>query len=392
MTAGRPRWIAHLDMDAFYAAIEQRDHPELRGKPVIVGGSRRGVVSTASYEARVFGVRSAMPSATARRLCPHGVFLPVRMARYLEVSRQVMAVLDRFSPVVEVTSVDEAYLDVTGCEGLFGPPLQLGAALKAAVLAATGLTCSVGLAPNRTLAKMAAEANKPDGLRVLAPADVPAFLAGLPLARLPGVGPKTGETLRRLWARRVGDLLTQPVDFWVRHLGQHGALLAQRARGADDTPLEPHGARRSCGAEDTFPEDCDDREVLTSWLLHQAERVAADLRREGLRGRTVTVKFKFADFAACTRAHTLPQGTASTAVIFATARDLLAAMALPRPLRLIGITVSQLAAGEVQPGLFADESQARTDRLEAAVDAVRERFGTAAVRRGRLLRFDPERG
>ncbi len=276
-----------MDMDAFYASIEQMDHPELRGKPVIVGGSgARAVVSAASYEARAFGVRSAMPLSLALRRCPQGVRLPVRMERYREVSRQIMTVLRRYSPRVEQASVDEAYLDATGLERLFGPVDALARTIKADVAEASGgLTCSVGVAPVKFLAKIASELRKPDGLFILRPEETPPFLAELAVERIPGVGRHFLEALQGLGVRRGKDVLRYPEDFWKRRFGKAGVQLLERSRGIDPREVEPFAPPKSESAETTLAEDTRDPAVLRRWLFRHADRVGRSLRKQKLCGR-----------------------------------------------------------------------------------------------------------
>jgi DNA polymerase IV len=387
MNISPQRLILHVDMDAFFAAVEQLDNPELRGKPVIVGRDERGVVSACSYEARAFGVHSAMPSSRARRLCPQGVFVPVRVRRYAEVSRQVMAVLENFSPLVEQASVDEAYLDVTGQERIFGPPEQLGTALKQAVREASGLTCSVGMAPVKFLAKIASDQNKPDGLFIIRPEEVRAFLHTLPVSKIPGVGKQTVERLTGLAVRTVGDVLRYPQHFWQNRFGKWGELLYDRARGVDPRPVIKDRPAKSEGAENTFASDCDDREELKRWLLDQAERVGRRLRRDGHKGRTVTLKVKFNDFVTITRSKTLPEATNATLLIFETVSALLDAEKLPRKVRLIGLSVSNFSRGTKQLSLLEGPETARDQALDRTLDAIREKFGVASLVRGRVFHF-----
>ncbi|WP_461210276.1 DNA polymerase IV [Desulfocurvus sp. DL9XJH121] len=382
------RWIMHVDMDAFYASVEQMDDPDLRGRPVAVGGGQRGVVSAASYEARAFGVRSAMPLTRARRLCPDLVLVPVRMARYQEVSARVMAVIRSVSPQVEQTSVDEAYVDLTGTGRILGSPLEAAERVRAGVREATGLTCSVGLAPLKFLAKIASDLNKPDGVAIIRPHEVRAFLDQLPVGGIPGVGPKAAETLRRLGVRAAGDMLSRPRDFWERRLGERGGVLYDRAAGLDPRPVEPHGAPKSSSAEVTLDTDTADKAELTRWLMAQAERVGRDLRGSGLKGRTVTLKIKYEDFKGITRSHSLEDPTDSTQVVFETARDLLDALRLERRVRLIGVGVSQFGAAQRQMSLLQepeDYSGPGRERLDAALDAIRDKFGGRAVERGMVF-------
>lgn len=391
-----PRIILHLDMDAFFASVEQMDHPEWRGKPVIIGGETRGVVSTASYEARRFGVHSAMPMTTARRLCPQAIFVRGNRRRYVEISGRIMAALQDFSPLVEPASIDEAYLDATGLERLFGPVEQLIPAIKARVREVTGgLTCSVGAAPVKFLAKICSDINKPDGIYILRPDDVDSFLGELDVRRLPGVGRRMVAELEALGIRRVEQLRRYGPELLEQRFGKWGRELHARARGIDPRPVVPEHEAKSESAETTFARDTRDREFLKTMLLGHAERVGASLRRHGLRGRTVTLKVKFADFRQITRSRTLPEATDSTETIYETGTALLEAEALPQPVRLIGLGVSGFGNAPTQellPGVFRGvqgrdpEQEARRRRLDAALDNLRGKFGKQAVQRGRLFR------
>ncbi|WP_353119102.1 DNA polymerase IV [Nitratidesulfovibrio sp.] len=344
------RWIMHIDMDAFFASVEQMDDPSLRGKPVAVGGSHRGVVSAASYEARRFGVRSALPMSTALRLCPQLIVVPGRMRRYAELSHRIMDALREFSPLVEPASVDEAYLDATGLERLFGPVENMGMAVKARVLDVTGgLTCSVGAAPVKFLAKIASDVNKPNGLFILYPEDVTEFLRTLPVGRIPGVGKRSLDALDQLGVRSAGDVLRYSREFWERRFGKGGVHLHERASGVDPREVEPYSEPKSESAENTFAEDTADRDVLRRWLLAQAERVGASLRRQRLAGRTITLKVKYADFRSISRSHSLPEPTASTQTIFDEACRLLDALTLADKVRLIGVGVSNFGPAHHGP-------------------------------------------
>jgi len=379
------RWIMHVDMDAFFASVEQLDNPELRGRPVMVGGEHRGVVSAASYEARRFGVHSAMPVAQAKRLCPQGVLVRGRMERYREVSHQVMAVIRTFSPLVEQTSVDEAYADLTGTWRLHGGPEDTARAVKAGVLEATGLTCSVGLAPVKFLAKIASDQNKPNGITVIRPDEVRAFLDALPVGKIPGVGPKAREALEGWGVRLAGDVLKHSRDFWERRLGERGLALYERAQGLDPSRVEPHGEPKSSSAEVTLAEDLTDKAELARWLMAQAERVGADLRHHGLKGRTVTLKLKYSDFKSITRSRSLDKPTDNTSLIYATARELLQAERLLRAVRLIGVGVSNFGAVERQLSLLGEDTPADDGSLDKAIDAIRDKFGQGALARGQVF-------
>jgi DNA polymerase-4 len=379
--------LAHVDMDAFYAAVEVVDHPRLAGLPVIVGGGRRGVVSAASYEARAFGVHSAQPIFEARRLCPQGEFLPVRMSRYRQVSAQVMEVLLSFTPLLEQVSVDEAYLDLAGTEGLWGPPAAAARAIKAAVRQTTGLTCSVGLAPVRFLAKIASDRDKPDGLTLVA--DMEAFLATVSLKEVPGVGAKTLERLRPLGLTMLTQVRALGQARLESLLGSYGGRLWDLAHGRDHASVYPERQAKSVSHEQTFERDLDrrdpaDRQMLDSHLLLMCQRVAARLRRHGLAGRTVTLKLKHADFRQITLRQTLGEPTDSTQEIHQAARGLLDSAPAGR-FRLMGVGVSGLAPlGQGQGGLF-DGQRRRQSSLSRAEDAVRGRFGEKALVRAGAL-------
>jgi len=378
------RRILHVDMDAFYASVEQADDPSLKGRPVIIGQGARGVVSAASYEARTFGIHSAMPVMQARKLCPDGVFLKGRMSRYADVSREIMAILHRFSPVVEQASIDEAYLDITGCEALLGPPEAIARAIKTEILATTGLTCSIGVAPCKYLAKIVSDWRKPDGLTILTPEEVPEFMRQLPVARMPGVGTKFLEELVPLGIRTAGDILARPEGWWTDRFGKRGTALHRRARGIDDAEVHPEREAKSTSAENTFEEDISDRPTLKRWILRQAERVGAELRAMGCVARTVTLKCKFSDFQLITRSHTLKEPTSRTQVIYSEAVKLLGTVQLRKSLRLIGVGVSNLESSPRQLDLF-DEGPKREARLDKALDALRAKHGRGIVQRGPAL-------
>jgi len=380
------RAILHVDMDAFYAAVEVLDDPSLRGKPVIVGGTPegRGVVSAASYEAREFGVHSAMPAARAVKLCPHGVFLKPRGGRYSEISRQIQAIFHDYTPLVEPLSLDEAFLDVTGCRRLFGSAVEIGREIKRRIGEEIGLTASVGVAPNKFLAKLASDLEKPDGFVVMTDADAPARLAALPVGRLWGVGRVTARELERLGVRTVGDLKRTPREVLARRLGDHVDHFLRLADGRDERPVVPVHEAKSIGHEVTFAEDIAALDELRDVLDHLAEKVAWRLRRHGLQARTVTLKARYADFATHTRSQTLPHATDSTTEIRAAARELLTERLgrRDRPLRLIGVTCSQLGSEPTgQAELFQDPVQARDRELDRVMDRINERFGRV-LRRG----------
>jgi DNA polymerase-4 len=380
------RIILHVDLDAFFAAVEQRDHPELRGKPVIVGGggpNDRGVVSTASYEARVFGVHSAMSLREAGRLCPHGIFVPVDGAKYTEASKAVMAVLRRFTPLVEPISIDEAFLDVTGSRILFGDGEAIGRRIKDEVKASVDLTIAVGVATTKLVAKIASDLRKPDGLVVVEPGDEATFLAPLEIRRLWGVGDKSAASLREYGVRTIGDLAALPDDLLIRRFGKHGASLAQRARGIDDDPVGGRDAAKSIGHEHTFDVDTSDREIIERTLLGMSEGVAGRLRDSGVRASTITVKIRDTTFRTITRQRTLPEPTDLTDPIFRTALDLARPEVRGLRIRLLGVTASGLGERE-QLTLFAADDPRRRKVTDAA-DEVRHRFGERAITRARLV-------
>ncbi|MBU0637479.1 MAG: DNA polymerase IV [Planctomycetes bacterium] len=380
------RYILHIDMDAFYAAIEQRDRPELRGKPVLVGGSPegRGVVSTASYEARPFGCHSAMPMAQALRLCPQAIVLPGRMERYIEVSRQIAAIFEEFTPLVEPLSIDEAFLDVGGSTRLFGPPVEIARELKARIHKGTHLTASVGVAPNKFLAKLASDLQKPDGLVVVPPDGVQGFLDPLPIARLWGAGKVTQRRFTELGVATFGDARRLSARQLRAHFGEVGEHFYQLLRGIDDRPVVPDREARSISHEHTFAVDCDDLEYLRAVLLDQMEHVVGRLRRHKLTARTVTLKIRRPDFKTITRRTTLAGPLDQTDTLWEAAAELFDAWAAtPHPVRLLGVGVAQLAPrGGQQLTLFDQAESERRQRLDQIVDQIRERFGADSIKRG----------
>jgi DNA polymerase-4 len=394
------RAILHLDLDAFYASVEQLDDPSLRGRPVIVAGpSHRGVVCAASYEARRFGVRSAMPTMRARSLCPDGVVLSPRFPRYEELSARVFAIYRRVTPLVEPLSLDEAFLDVTASERLHGSAHDIAARLKTEVRDETGLTVSAGAADGKLAAKIASDLGKPDGLVVVAPGTTRAFLAPLPAGRLWGVGKVTEAALAKLGIRTIGDLAVAPEALLATRLGRHVRDLQALARGEDPREVTPDEPARSVGAEDTFERDLEGEAALLPRILAQAEKTARRLREAALRGRTITLKVKYADFELATRRVTLGHATDDGAEIYAAARAQLARLDLTRRVRLTGVSVSGFdEATPAQLGLF-DAGAAggepgpdpRREALNAALDDLSRRFGPRAVRPATLAEDpDPE--
>jgi len=386
VSTARGRTILHADLDAFFAAVEQRDDPSLRGKPVIVGGggpNDRGVVSTASYEARQYGIHSAMPLRTAGALCPQAIFVPVNGRKYAAVSRQVMAIFRRFSPLVEPLSIDEAFLDLTGTEGLFGSGEAAARKLKQAVHDETELTASVGVASNRLVAKIASDLRKPDGLVVVPPGQEQAFLAPLPIERLWGVGASTRRALAEYGVATIGDLAALPEDLLKRRFGSHGADLAGRARGIGVTDVGGPAAAKSVSQEHTFDVDTADWDVMEQTLLALSEGVAGRLRASGLVAATVGVKIRDSTFSTITRQRTLGEPTDMGDVIWRTAVDLTRREVRGARIRLLGVATSGLTE-QRQLALPLDDSDRRRRAVEAA-DAVRQRFGSRAIRSARLL-------
>jgi DNA polymerase-4 len=381
------RSILHVDMDAFYASVEQREQPHLRGKPVIVGGPRdaRGVVSAASYEARRFGVHSAMPLRVAARRCPNGHFVPVRMRLYLQVSRQVFEIFDHYSPLVEPLSVDEAFLDLTGSERLFHGPVETARRIRAEILEECGLTASVGVAPNKFVAKIASDLDKPDGLTVIHPDTVEEQLAPLPIERMWGVGPRGAEALHRLGVRTFQDLASADPDRLRRALGSGAASLQNLARGGDARPVVTARSAKSVGNEVTFSHDVEDEEVIHATLVSLTDKVAGRLRRHGLKARTVTLKLRYAPFRTLTRRKTLDEPTWATTRLLEAVTSLYEERAPDRgaPMRLVGVSTSGFSPQAV---LFEEPGAPRDRAVDAAVDAVREKFGSEAVRRASTLR------
>jgi len=380
-------------MDAFYASVEQRDRPELHGRPVVVGADPRGrgVVSAASYEARKFGIHSAMPIGRAYRLCPTAAFVPVDMDKYARDSERIMAILAAFTPLVEPLSLDEAFLDVTSSRTLHGTGTEIARRIKARIRAEVGLTASAGVAPNKFVAKIASDLEKPDGLVVVEPGREAAFLRDLPLRRLWGVGPAAERELAALGVRTIGDLVRLGRGKLEARLGAaSGAHLFELAQGIDDRPVIPWHDPKSIGAEETFLHDTRDVGRLRATLLAQSDRVAGELRAAGLRGRTVTLKLRFADFHTITRRGTGDAPTADGGEIFSRVWAAFSRIPRPQAIRLIGLSVSGLAgAGEPQQ-LPLLERPDRTERLGRVTDEVQARFGPDALVRGSLI--DAKRG
>ena len=371
------RAIIHVDMDAFYASVEQRDRPELRGKPVVVGGDpRRGVVLAASYEARPFGVRSAMPMAEALRRSPALIVVPPRFEAYTAASEQVFAIFEGVTPLVEPLSLDEAFLDVTASQSLFGTPAQIARKIREEIAAATQLTASAGIAAIKMVAKIASDLAKPDGQREVPAAETQAFLDPLPLSRLWGVGPKTGAALAALGLRTIGELAAADPE-WLERRAPGALYLHELARGIDARPVIPDRAAKSIGAEDTFDADCA-RGELPPLIHDQALRVGRRLRRAGVKARVAQLTIKLADFTLITRRTTLPEPTDDGQALYRAAIALLERVSLPTRVRLTGVSAQEIMVPENQLGLFAP-APTRADRLNSALDRITDRFGSAAI-------------
>jgi len=365
------RAIIHVDMDAFYASVEQRDNPELRGKPLIVGGdARRGVVVAASYEVRKFGVRSAMPMARALKQAPHALVVRPRFSAYSEASEQVFSIFERYTPLVEPLSLDEAFLDVTASVGLFGAPADMARRIRKEIATETGLPSSAGISSVKFVAKIASDVAKPNGQREVRAEETVAFLAGLPVGRLWGVGPKTEEALKHAGLTTIGDVAAKDVAWMETRWGSSGRHLWELAHGIDPRDVVPDREAKSVGAEDTFDEDLTGLEALSPHVHAQALRVGRRLRRAGVKGRVVQLKVKFADFTLMTRRTTLPSATDDGQALYRVARELLEKAHEDKPVRLTGVSMQELGTGgEVrQLGLFTEpEKPRKSDKLNAAL-------------------------
>jgi len=381
------RKIIHVDMDAFYASVEQRDDPTLLTKPVVVGGkpNSRGVVCAASYEARKFGIHSAMPIAEAFRRCPHAVFLPVNIPKYHEVSLQIRQIFLTYTPIVEPLSLDEAFLDVSGSTSLFGPANKIGLTIKQRIQQELNLTASVGVASNKFLAKLASDLQKPDGFVVVQPNRVQEFLDPLSVERIWGVGKKTAEQLHKLNIKTIRDLRRLEQGYLTQIFGVSGSQLYQLAQGIDDRPVESDRVAKSIGRETTFVTDIVDRDVLETELLKLAVDVGRRLRKEAFKGKTITLKIRYDDFRTVSRSHTLSQATDLDDVIYKEACNLFREVSLKQPLRLIGLTLHNLTDKlERQLSLFS-EPQKDNETLTKVIDVLKEKYGEKSITRARLL-------
>ncbi len=377
-----PRTIMHVDLDSFFVAVEQVLNPDLKGKPVVVGGKpqHRGVVSTASYEARAFGLHSGMPAVTAERLCPGAIFIEPDFARYGEFSRRFMAILNDFSPSVEPRGMDEAYLDVTGFESMHGSIRQMAHKIKQRVQDELGLCASIGIASCKVVAKVASDASKPDGLIEVPQGEERDFMAPLPVEKLPGVGKQSAKVLRGLGVNTIGDLSRTPSHTLRSRLGSAGEMLHRLANGIDDSQILPPGEAKSISREVTFAEDTRDPSFLEATLWAQSERVGADLRKQGKQAKCVILKLRYADFSTITRSRTLQHGFDTDQEIFETGIALLHRVLEKerRAVRLIGIGVSTLVEAGLQASLFSP-STAKLEQLNRAVDQIRARYGFDAI-------------
>ena len=381
--------ILHIDMDAFYASVEQLDNPWLKGKCVIVGGtSNRGVVSASSYEARRFGVRSAMPIFQARQKCPDGVFVPPRMERYKEVSKKIMAILREFSPQVEVVSIDEAYMDVSGSQRLHGDPETVAMNIKNEIKKKLGLACSVGVAPGKFLAKVASDMDKPDGLTIIPPQEVHQFIESLPVQKVPGVGKKTFLQLESMGIKTLGDVNKFPDKMLLDRLGKFGHRLIELASGRDHSTVTPWSPHKSVSSERTLGEDTRDKKLLHKYLLKQSVEVARQLRKANFRARTITLKLKHADFKQFTRSKTISTPTRSSETIYQHAASLLDNYELTQKIRLIGVGTSGFkSAGQpVQLDLFdrVKKSDQTWEKVDRTLESITNKFGRDAIKRGTL--------
>ncbi len=379
--------ILHVDMDAFFASVAERDNPELKGKAVVIGMGTRGVVSAANYEARKFGIHSAMPVGRARRLAPHAIFLPVDMPRYQEVSEHVMEIFHSFTPWVEPISLDEAFLDVTGSEKLLGTGREIAVAIRRKVEEQEGITCSVGIAPSKFIAKLASAHCKPNGMLEITTDRILTFLHPLPIQAMWGVGPKTAEVLERLGLRTIEDIAKLPRATLIRALGEaNGASLYELAWGRDYRDVTPEEPDRSISAAETFPQDLDNPEEILTEFLRLTERATARLRDRGLFAKTISIKVRFADFSTINRSKTLPLPIDSTHDVYEVAKGLYQGLRIERArLRLVGVSLENLSEGAPHQ-MMLGEREVGWRQAEGAMDQARARFGKGSVRPARLIK------
>ncbi len=386
--------IIHIDMDAFFAAVEQLDNPALQSKCVVVGGSsQRGVVAAASYEARKYGIHSAMPIFQAKQKCADLIIVPPRRKRYSELSQRFMSILETFSPLVEPVSIDEAFVDISGCRRLHGDPCDIAVAIKRQIKKSLQLTCSIGLAPNKFLAKIASDMDKPDGLTIIEPQQVNAFIQRLPIRKVPGVGQRAQKRLAAMGIQTLGQVRRRSSELLARKLGKFGQRLMALSQGHDDSPVTPRSAAKSISSETTLSHDTLDRAQLASQLLVQSQSVARQLRRHHMRARTITLKIKTSDFQRHTRNQTLDKPVQSSDKISQIALTLLQSFPMGKPVRLVGVGASGLmsATMPIQADLFpgaADDKHRRWEKVDRAVDAIDDRFGRRSIVRGSLAPSD----
>ncbi|MEK7450253.1 MAG: DNA polymerase IV [Planctomycetota bacterium] len=384
----RDRYIVHVDMDAFFAAIEQRDNPAWRGQPVVVGsdpkgGRGRGVVSTCSYEARKFGIHSAMPISTAYQKCPRAVFLPVDMEKYSLVSRQIHRVLYDFTPEIEPIGIDEAFLDISGSYHLFGTPRQTGVLIKKRIKEETGLIASVGLAPVKMVAKIASDFGKPDGLVEVTKEKLFDFLWPLEISKLWGVGVKTRQSLNEMGIRTIGHLAKKDVNELKKIFGVNGEHLWFLANGIDERDVEPETSAKSVSNETTFAKDTADQDEIDSSLMWLCEKVSGRLRSAGLKGRTITLKIRVTGFQTYTRAATIPEPTNFVDVLYQQIQNLYKNFKFRKKVRLVGVRVSNFVLSGFQGDLFKEKTDSKTEKIHQAVDAIKRKFGEDSIHRGR---------
>ena len=379
------RCIFHIDLDAFFVSVEQVLNPKLKGKPVIVGGDpeRRGVVASASYEARPFGIHAGMPSSKARRLCPQAIFIRAHFSLYKDASAKFMRILGDFSPYIEPLGLDEAYLDVTGCEEPYGSTRQLALAIKERIYKELKITASVGIAICKVVAKIASDLCKPDGLLQIAPGEEQAFLNPLSIAKLPGVGKKTEQALKEMGVTTIGELASLPLGTIKRQFGATGAVIHSYARGIDDREVEAPGEAKSISQQLTFARDTLDRNFLEANLHNLCQEVCQELRSQNKRAKCVAIRLRYADFKTITRQVILKEASDVTQVVFATAQQLLnkALAQQKNPIRLIGIRISSLVGEEKQLPMF-DSGTEKPERLDKAIDKIRSKYGSTAIKTG----------
>ena len=388
----KEHYIAHVDMDAFFASVEQRDNTDFRGKPVIVGsdpkgGAGRGVVAACSYEARKYGIHSAMPISRAYKTCPHGIFVTPDMDRYHEASVDIFGIMETFTPDIEPISVDEAFLDITGSHHLFGGPIETCKKIKQRIKQETGLTASIGLAPNKMTAKIASDIKKPDGLVVVDPIDLLTFLHPLPISKIWGIGAKTEKVFHSLGIFTVGDLAVKDSDEIEHTLGKHGRHVWELANGIDDRDVVARDEAKSIGNEHTFDQDTNDMEDIQDVLMYLSEKVSRRLRRAGLKTKTITLKIRFSDFKTYTRAETLPATTNFTEDLYRISVEKLRTFKLEgTAIRLLGVKASGLQCTDEEFDFFGESNKStdKKERIHKALDKIKNKFGERSVGRRRI--------